>query len=390
MSSIQSGQWKTHSVCQVNGDTKQKEFPAQLQILTETWDRVVAVPYIVYMPEMKRVLMLVNCDYGPNLQPVHYAMVLFSDDRGTTWSKAEYVHIDAEGKPDIGMGVGLTYLGKGKVFLYADHLRWFSYDYGETWGDNVPVQSAPGGKEWNVWDPAMVEKDPRTGKVVRLLESGHTMDLGAWKSGRVGLYSQGLIRFSTVEGQTWSDAITVPEWCGIDEVTLARARNGDIVAACRTDVPDEFKKYRLDHYEGLGVSISTDDGYTWARVNKLYDWGRHHPSIVLMPNGDIVMTYVVRLGYPDTADGFPQFGIEAVVSHNNGQTWDLDHRYVLTSWHGNRKGPNRWWASSQSTSSVLLPDRSILTAFGTGYRSQPDENGRPAPRDVGLVLWRIC
>ena len=29
----------------------------------------------------------------------------------------------------------------------------------------------------------------------------------------------------------------------------------------------------------------------------LYDYGRHHPSTVLMPNRDIVMTYVVRTGW---------------------------------------------------------------------------------------------
>lgn len=386
---VQSSQWKAHTVRQINKDAAQIEFPAQLQILTESWNRVVAVPYIVYMPEIDRVLMLVNCDYGPNLQHVHYAMVLFSDDRGTIWSEPKYIHTNAEGKPDIGMGTGLTYLGKGKVLLYADRLRWFSYDYGKTWGDTVPVQPIPNGKEWNAWDPAMVEKDHETGKVVRLAETGYTFDSAAFESASSGLYSQGFIRFSTDEGRTWSDAIKVPEWYGVDEVALVRARNGNIVAACRTDAPDEFKKYRHDHYEGFGVSISRDNGYTWSGVNKLYNWGRHHPCMVLLPTGDIVMTYVVRLGYPDTSNGFPQFGIEAVVSHDNGETWDLDHRYILTSWPGNRKGPNAWWASSQSTSSILLPDGSILTAFGTGYRSQPDENGRHAPRDVGLVYWQI-
>jgi len=58
----------------------------------------------------------------------------------------------------------------------------------------------------------------------------------------------------------------------------------------------------------------------------LYEYGRHHPSLVLMPDGDIVMTYVVRKGgYVDSKDGFPQFGVEAIVSHDHGRTWDLDH-----------------------------------------------------------------
>jgi hypothetical protein len=57
-----------------------------------------------------------------------------------------------------------------------------------------------------------------------------------------------------------------------------------------------------------------------------------------MPDGNIVMTYVVRLGYPATHDGFPQFGVEAVVSHDNGQTWDKEHRYILAIWAGNITG----------------------------------------------------
>ena len=147
----------------------------------------------------------------------------------------------------------------------------------------------------------------------------------------------------------------------------------------------------LDHYEGLGVSISQDEGRTWSEVEKLYDWGRHHPSMVLLPDGDIVMTYVARKGYVDTPEGYPQFGVEAVTSHDNGRTWDLDHRYILAAWPGNRTDERKWYQSCQQTSSVLLPDGSILTVFGTGYRATVSEDDpvRFRPRDVGLVNWRI-
>jgi hypothetical protein len=184
---------------------------------------------------------------------------------------------------------------------------------------------------------------------------------------------------------------------GVNETALIRAKNGNIVAACRTDNPERFRT-EIDHYGGLGVSISKDNGRTWSKLNMLYQWGRHHASMVLLPGGDIVMTYVVRKGYVDAPDGFPQFGIEAAVSRDHGQTWDLDHRIILHTWAGNRKrtggkedgpGPQAWWASSQATSSVLLPDGSILTAFGTGYRSQPGPGNLPIPRDVGLVPWRL-
>ncbi len=362
---------------------------ARIQIVTESWRRVVAVPYIVYIPEQDRVLMLVSCDYP------HQAMVLWSDDHGATWGHPQYVHTDASGRPDTGMGTGLTYLGNGRALLVSHNEKgiwiWFSSDYGETWTERSPFPSAADGLTFNFgWDPPFVDRSPRTGKVERLIAGGYTLNRRRYDGTAMAGYSIGGMRSSTDEGRTWGDVINVPEWHGVNEVAFARARNGDIVAACRTDWPKRFRKNNFDHYEGLGVSISRDDGNTWSQVRKLYDWGRHHPSMVVLPGGDIVMSYVVRKGYPDTEDGYPQFGVEALISHDNGRTWDLDHRYVLTTWRGIGKGPNAWYASSQATSTVLLPDGSLLTAFGTGYRGlDPTGTGRPGARDVGLARWNV-
>ena len=91
-------------------------------------------------------------------------------------------------------------------------------------------------------------------------------------------------------------------------------------------------------------------------------------------------------GYVDSPEGFPQFGVEALVSRDHGQTWDLDHRYILHHWVGHIKSARAWTPSSQATSTVLLPDGSFLTAFGTGYRCEPDKN---IPQDLGLVQWKL-
>ena len=379
--SVGLGQWQAHEVRQLNGQAGQRRLPARFQIVTESWNRVVAVPYMVNMPEKNRLLMLVGCDYP------HRAFVLTSDNRGATWTDPRPVRADDDGQPSIGMGTALAYLGKGRLLFYEDGIlaagqpsRWFSTDYGKTWGHPVPIARSSDDKPWYIWDPPLVDRDPRTGKIIQLAETGYRQS---------GTDSQASIRFSTDLGQTWSPSITVPEWHGANEVSLFRAGNGDLLAACRTDVPARLEGKTLDHYEGLGISISRDDGRTWSAVRKLYDYGRHHPSLVLMRNKDIVMTYVVRLGYVDDQDGFPQFGIEAVVSHDHGASWDLDHRYLLHVWSGKRTGESYWWPSSQATSSTLSRDGSIITAFGTGYRIQAGKESPQAPRDAGLIRWRV-
>jgi hypothetical protein len=383
------GQWTSHNVIQINGRANEIKLPAKHQILTERWNRVVAVPYIVYMPEKDRVLMLVSCDYP------HQAMILHSDDHGASWSSPKYVHTDTTGKPDTGMGIGLTYMGNGKVLMVSGTEKgawvWFSYDYGETWNDRAVFPPASKGLTFNFgWDPPLIDNDPFTGKVRQIIAGGYVLNSPLYESAATQGYSIGGIRLSKDGARTWEDVINVPEWLGANEVAFTRAKNGDIVAACRTDWPDRFRKTNFDHYEGLGVSISKDNGKSWSKITRLYDWGHHHPCMVVLPDNDIVMTYVVRKGYPDTDDGYPQFGIEAIVSHDNGQTWDLDHRYILSYWKGIRKGPNAWYSSSQATSTVILPDGSLLTTFGTGYRAVDSTGkGRPIPRDVGLINWNV-
>jgi Neuraminidase (sialidase) len=230
----------------------------------------------------------------------------------------------------------------------------------------------------------LVDRD-ENGRIIRLLETRYQHTGRAWDSGH-GAYSQACTWYSTDVGRTWSHESVIPQWLGVNEVALIRAKNEAIVAACRTDNPQRFIG-QLDLYSGLGISISRDNGQTWSGLNMLFEFGRHHPSLVMLPNGHILMTYAVRRGYQDTPDGFAQFGIEAILSRDNGQTWDLDHRCVLASWQGKITGPNAWWGLPQSTTTALLPDHSFLTAFGTGVRNM--QNQDKCVMDLGLVKWRL-
>jgi len=382
---LSAAEWKSHVVRQLGGTDGEVHIPARLQIVTEEINSVVLVPYLVYMPEKDRLLMLVTFQPGPT--PAFHAMVITSEDHGTTWSEPAVVQRGADGAPTNGLGLSLSYLGQGELLLHLGDpgVRMFSRDYGANWGNPVPVQPTPEGKPFHVWDPLLVEYDDQSAAVTRLLETGWTIVQPPDKSPSC---EQAYLRSSADKGRTWSECTRVPQWQHVSEVALLRTATGDLLAACRSSIPPRFAGETVDHHEGLGISVSKDGGHTWSAVKKLYDWGRHHPSLVLMPGGDVVMTYVVRMGYVDTPEGYPQFGIEAVVSHDHGQTWDLDHRYLLHRWEATMKGFNALYQSPQGVSSVLLPDGKMLTAFGTGYRSQGPGAGKHR-RDIALVRWQL-
>jgi hypothetical protein len=366
-----------HTVLRLDGDKKPIELPAEIQWISKSWNGENAqVPYLAYMPEKDRVLMLVLTGTGqPNL--------IASDDHGKTWSKRLWSTPPAAGQPDTGL-LGLTYLGGGRLMGYPESLSscWRSSDYGQTW-EKMAVDVP--GETMYTWDPLLVVRDA-DGKV-RLLAQGCWKPTGiAWGSAD-GFYSQAYFRSSSDEGKTWSPANKIPQWLGVNEVSMIVARNGDWIAACRTDNPKRFAHHGFDHYSGLAVSISKDEGKTWSELNTLHEWGRHHPSMVLLPDGSILMSYIVRLGYPSNAEGFPQFGVEAVISRDNGQTWDLPRRYILAQWAGNLKGEDDWYGGVQSSSTVRLPDGTLLTAFGTGFRNAPGTER--CTMDVALVRWRI-
>ena len=392
--------WKNHKIQQLNGQEQRLLLPAQLQIVTEhlsglwitAWNQVAAVPNMVYIPEKDQLVLMASCG-NP-----HQAVIFTSDDQGATWRTPRYMHTDKNGASDTGLAVGLVYVAAGRMLTWTmaywlpnqPWIRWLSEDCGQTWTKQAPIAL----KGAYPWDQPTVETDPTTGQVTTLWETAYIEDHTR------KVWSQAYLRSSKDQGLSWSEFRDIPAWAGCNEVRIVRAQNGTLVAAMRTDMPKTFvsrdvatgEEIALDLYEGLGCSISADDGQTWSTVKKLYDWGRHHFSMLVLANGDIVLTYASRMGYVETAQGYPQFGVEAVISHDHGQSWDLDHRYVFAAWPGNRSDANlSWTRCSQATSSVLLPDASILTAFGSGHRAQviAGKEDKYSPRDVGLVHWRV-
>ena len=339
--------------------------------------RELIMPYLSKVPEENRHLLIFTrlTDAGRR------ATLLESTDECETWRA-----VPMEG--DLGMAWGMACVGNGVVVACDGAVR--SEDNGRTWtreGLYQHVKTARFPSMICGWDPPLVVKG-----------SGGRHLIGTGYYTRNYYYSEAkvnpVIRESHDAGRTWTPWRGLPEFPGVSEVTLAYNAKGEILAGLRED---EIGGCPDDHYSRLSTSVSTDGGQTWAEPKVVAGNGRHHPSFAVLPDGRVVMSYVVRMGYPKT-DGRHTYGIEAVVSYDDGRTWDTDHRYVLAKWtndcvltdsQGNRVAMPHFYGAPQNTSTHYLSESGcLITFYGTGQnRSYTDEQGNHLPHQVGAVKW---
>ena len=308
-------------------------------------------------------------------------VVAFSKDRGDTWSDFQNVP-GGYGRPTM-----LASSGKGRLTFFTG-TRYLSADYGRTWPERHKVQPpSNGGPVYQEGNP-LVETGP-DGTAVRMAEL--LCNFGPpgtkWKPENPTVE---FMRWSTDGGRSWFNETSPEAWRwreeyegktytrSVSEGSLVRAKNGWLVAALRTDMPAKFFKLLFDHGEGVGTSISKDDGKIWSPVKKIFPAGRMHAHFVRMPNGDIVMPYIMR---QDIADDLTYAsylrGCEAVVSRDNGQTWDRAGKYVLDAWQfvNAQEGPTTLVCGH--CCSALLDNGQILTAYG-----------HYASKGIAMVRWK--
>ncbi len=335
---------------------------------------IAVMPYLIRIPEENRLILM--SARGFNLR----CKFMESTDDGETWGEPA----TPGGVDWLGTCWGPCYNGHG-VF-YLDNNAYRSTDGGKTW-KWLDMKSDPRfGKFIGGWDPPYVFPDSE-GK--HILETGYNNDNFEYPEAK----STPLWRESFDAGETWSEWRAFAEFPGCTEVHIIDNGRGELVAAMRSTTlmaPSDDQSDRLE------ASYSTDGGKTWAPRKVVAGNGRHHPSMALLPDGRIVMSYVVRTGYPDE-DGKYAYGIEAVVSTDGGHTWDTAHRYLLAHWthdcivtdeEGRRVQVQKFYAAPQSTSTVYLPEsKTLLTAYGTAEAISLKRGAHVYPRKVGLVRW---
>ena len=269
-------------------------------------------------------------------------VILTSDDEGKTWSHPREVNFYGQ----------LVALGGERVGVIGGKMP-LSEDGGETWtelDEDVPL---PNGKPW--WIHGSVGFD---GKRIATVGFYPTEAYGpvAW-TGR------SVLRFSDDLGRTWDDPIPIPAEWQTSEGALTYAHDGALVVSLRTGptptlfnaLSGKISKHLIgynDSWRRLTTARTTDGGKTWTDYQVHFRFGKTHSELLTLPNGDILLTYAARIG---ELDGQIYRGIEAVLSHDNGKSWDWANRYYLFRWPMHQ--------GMHSPQSVVLSDGRIMTVF---------------------------
>ena len=115
---------------------------------------------------------------------------------------------------------------------------------------------------------------------------------------------------------------------------------------------------------------STDGGKTWSRVTNFSNYGQMYPRVTKLHDGRLLMTLTRRAL-------FNPLGLRAVLSYDDGDTWDLDRDHLVI------EGFTPWGLNSGGGfgNSVQLADGTLVSCYS--YR--PDEQST----QLEIVRWKL-
>lgn len=355
--------WMPHSIRQGDGQGGWVSRPARIQILKADGFGYTMPFGIVQMDNGELVM---SCSSGEMGKPGAKCTLVISSDNGATWS--DFFQMGGGGRPMV-----LSYLG-GDRLTFVLGPRYYSNDGGRTWGDTVPHPKTKTGMTFHHEGTAWVDRDEK-GNATAIHELGWHYTPGK----RHPVDDATVVyRRSHDGGKTWIAEVAPPQWKftmehkgkkhlrGVSEGSIARAANGDLVAALRTDIPPKyFDGPHDDSLEGTAISISKDNGKTWSEMNFLNWAGKHHANIQRMANGDLVCTVVVRVDCDDKTHTLASYrrGMDAWVSRDNGQTWNTDQRYELHAYNYARH--DGYWVDGKCghIGAVALKNGKMISAY---------------------------
>ncbi|MDQ2945121.1 MAG: glycoside hydrolase [Acidobacteriota bacterium] len=331
-------------------------------------DRATVVSGGGYFPVLIRLhdgkLMAVLRGGAPHIGVKGRLDVVTSTDEGKTWSPPRTV-IDG---PDDDRNPAFGELKNGDLLLaYAiihaydeSGLKLLAKSRNERKVDGVYVtRSTDGGKTWS--QPALSEKTHALqkngatispyGKLVQL--SDGTVLMSVYYEFFDGRGNQDFVFRSHDGGKTWGEPSLVGEHS--NETGLVALANGDLLAALRSEQGAH-----------LSITSSKDQGHTWSTPVQITRDNEHPADLIRLKNGDILLTYGER-NQP--------FGVEAILSHDAGKTWDEKSKVILANDASNR--------DCGYPSSVQLPSGKIVTM----YYQVDNAKDTPASAKAKSIVW---
>ena len=334
--------------------------------------RVVVAEGAGYFPVLIRLktgrLLVVYRSNAPHISVKGELSVSWSDNDGKTWSSPLVV---ASGENDH-RNPAMVELPNGEVLLaycimdgYDATGRKFmptvkgidprsakplwmirSRDHGATWSAPEEIDGtrslADQGEMLNVFGKMTVVPD---GNIL----------LSVYTTPRDHHTSLERILRSNDSGHTWSLLSTLAK--DVNETSILALPGNRVLAALRTNKEQE-----------LLMTHSVDGGKTWDTPVAVTASNEHPGDLIQLKNGDLLLTFGERNA---------PHGAAAMLSHDEGKTWDPKTRMVLAD--------DAPLFDCGYPSSVQLPDGRIVTV----YYKVMDAATAPASTSLNAVIWRL-
>ena len=185
------------------------------------------------------------------------------------------------------------------------------------------------------------------------LADGRLLFFGNGSYQRTGRLGRLVAAISSDDGKTWPIAGTAPMFIDDPAVTdgsylylaephVVQCASGKLVVVSRSEFWGPTRgKLATD----LWQLDSLDGGVTWSAPRRLPTHGKP-PHLLRLRDGRLLLSYGYRL---------PPYGQRAVLSRDEGVTWDFDHELHLRD-----DAPN---GDLGYPASVELPDGSLITVY---------------------------
>ena len=348
-------------------------------------------PWIVRLASSE--LLVVAFHAGRN--PVReFAVFWRSTDNGKTWSRREP-------RPDVaGREFSLSRLSDGTLlmpchFLKQDskntvghtHSKLFrSTDSGHTWTE---IRIGPDG-----FPPNGLTNTDRN--IIEIPDKRNPKKLLAY----LGVSLAGFVPESAKHvffwrsgdgGQTWDKTLR-PETGGWEDYdgffgqsATHRTNSGKLLHVVRVDARGKYwkipgrklKSEAGDQGDRMMIWQSTDSGRTWKRHGKAGTFGTYgemYPRFLTLKDGRLLLTFTVR---SNATDGHA-LGLRAIVSGDNGETWDFKHDRLIVD--DQNQPPGRSSGGGYGNT-VQVANGSLVSVYS--YR------GKDGKTHVEAVRWKL-